>query len=135
MPGLSGLALTKEETIEILSLYATSAARVDAVASAPGWIVVGSFPMPATADIRLDALGSVSDPGLTMSIRLYCTTVGSVGVVGGSLMTLSSLVDVHVFSSVFNLVGNRSYQVQCQVVGAAGSPYFGNLRRVAPAGI
>jgi hypothetical protein len=135
MPGLSGLALTKEETIEILSLYATSAARVDAVATAPGWVVVGSFPIPTTADIRLDVLGSVSDPSLTMSIRLYCTTPGSVGMVSGSQVALASLVDVQVFSSAFTVVGNRSYQVQSQVVGNAGASYFGNLRRVAPAGI
>lgn len=135
MPGLTGLALTKEETIEILSLYATAAERVDAVAAAPGWVVIGAFPMPVTADVRLDVLGSVSDASLTMEVRLYGTTSGAIGEVLGSLVSLASLTDVQVFADAFELHGGVNYQVQCQVVGAAGDSYFGNLRRVAPAGI
>ena len=136
MPGLSGLALTTQETIEILSLYSSAAQQVAAVASPPGWTVIGGFPMPTTADIRLEVLGSVSDPSLTMSVRLYCTTPGSLGPVSGSDVVIASTTDVQQYSGQFTLQGaGRQYQMQSQVVGAAGVPYFGNVRRAAPAGI
>jgi hypothetical protein len=127
----SGIALTPEQIIEILSMYSSSAERVDAVAVAPGWTVIGGFPMPQTATIRISALGSVSDVALTMSFRLYRTDVGFAGVVAGSSVVITSLTDVENFSSLFELPRGQ-YQVQCQVVGAAGVTYFGNARRVAP---
>lgn len=130
----SGIALSIADQIEIVSLYASAAERVDAVATAPGWTVVGGFPMPTTASIRLEVLGSVSDASLLMSIQLYCTTPGFVGVVAGSNVAISSLSDVSAYSSVFDLAGGRQYQVQAQVVGNAGSSYFGNVRRAAPSG-
>lgn len=135
MPGLSGLALTTEQVIEILSLYATSQQPILAVAADPGWNVIGAFPMPTTADIRLDVIGSVSDPSLTMIARLYCVTPGFVGEVSGSRVQLTSMIDVEVFSSQFTLPGNMLYQVQVEVVGNAGDSYFGYVRRAAPAGI
>lgn len=135
MPGLSGLALTTEQTIEILSLYASSQQPIFGVGAAPGWQVFGALPMPTTADIRLDVIGNVSDSSLVMSVRLYCISPGSVGVVSGSLLTLSSLADSQQFSGQFTLVGGLLYQVQAQVVGNAGNSYFGNVRRAAPAGI
>lgn len=136
MPGLSGLALTKEETIEILSLYSSSAEQIGAVSAEPGWNCIGAFPMPVTADIRLDALGSVSDDSLTMTIRLFDVTEGSVGPVSGSEVRINSTMpDTQAFSGAFTLAGSHSYQVQCQVVGAVGDGFFGNVARVAPTGI
>jgi hypothetical protein len=135
MPGLSGLALTTEQTIEILSLYSSSQDRIDAVATAPGWNVIGGFPMPTTADIRLDVFGLVSDASLNMTVRLYDVTPGSVGAVNGSDVHITSTTDDQEFSGVFTLTGGRRYQVQCQVVGNAGDNYFGCVRRAAPAGV
>lgn len=135
MPGLSGLALTTEQTIEILSLYSSSAQSILAVAAEPGWNVIGAFPMPTTADIRLDVIGSVSDPSLAMNARMYCVSPGFVGIVSGSSVQLTSVVDVEVFSGQFTLVGGLLYQVQAEVVGNAGDSYFGLVRRAAPAGI
>lgn len=135
MPGLSGLALTTQQTIEILSLYATSQQPILAVVADPGWTVVGTFPMPTTADIRLDLIGSVSDPSLTMIARLYCTTAGFAGEVSGSRVQLTSLIDAEMFSAQFTLNGGRIYQVQAEVTGNAGDSYFGYVRRAAPAGI
>jgi hypothetical protein len=135
MPGLSGVALTTEQTIDILSLYSSAAQSILAVAAEPGWNVIGAFPMPITADIRLDVIGSVSDPSLMMSVRVYCVTPGSVGVVSGSLVKLASLIDTEVFSGVFTLTGGLLYQVQAEVVGAAGDSFFGLVRRAAPAGV
>ena len=135
MPGLSGLALTKEETIEILSLYATSQQPVLAVAADPGWNVIGSFPIPTTADIRLDVTASVSDPSLTLIVRMYCVTPGFTGEVSGSRVQLNSTIDAEVFSAQFTLTGGRLYQVQAEVTGNAGDNYFGYVRRAAPATI
>jgi predicted ABC-type sugar transport system permease subunit len=135
MPGLSGLALTTEKIIEILSLYSSASQPIVAVATAPGWHVVGAFPMPTTADIRLDLIGSVSNPALIMTARMFCVTPGSEGPVSGSSVQLSSTTSVQVFSGQFELVGNRLYEVHVQVVGFAGDSYFGSARRAAPAGI
>jgi len=134
MPGLSGLALTTEQFVEVISMYVASAGRVDAVEVAPGWHIIGPLPVPATANIRFDLLGSVSDESLVLSARLYCVTPGFVGVVPGSSVQLSSTIDVEQFSGEFTLVGNRIYQVWAQVVGAAGDDYFGRVSRAAPTG-
>lgn len=136
MPGLVGLALTKEETIEILSLYATSNRSIVAVAVEPGWEVIGNLGrFPVTADIRLDVTGIVSDDSLVLTTRLYCVTAGFIGEVSGSRVQLSSTIDDQAYSSQFTLTGGRVYQVQSQIVGNEGSDYFGYVRRAAPASI
>lgn len=135
MPGLVNIALTKEETIEILSMYAVAEERTDAVATAPGWECIGGFPMLATADIRLEVLGSVSDASLVMTTRVYDITVGFEGPVTGSDVNISTVLDAQAFSGVFTLIGGHDYQVHCQVVGAAGDAYFGQVLRAAPAGV
>ncbi len=128
------LSLTTEQVIEVLSLYATADTTIYGVVSAPGWIVIGSFPMPASADIRLDAMGSVSGPSLVMSVRLYDTTPGFIGPVSGSTATIVSTTMAEVYSSTFSVVGGHTYQVQAQVVGNVGNNYFGSAHRVAPIG-
>ncbi len=129
---MEGLALTLEQSIEVVSMYSSSAQSVIAVATEPGWNVIGAFPMPATALIRLDMIGSVSDALLVMTARAYCITPGAVGEVSGSRVVLASVTDVRVLSGSFSLTGNRLYQVQVQVVGAAGDDYFGLVRRLSP---
>ncbi len=87
--------------------------------------------MATTSSIILQATGSVSDAALTMSVRLYCVTAGSVGVVG-STAVITSLTDVKAVSTSFSITGGLVYQIQVQVVGAvAGSGY---LRRAALVG-
>lgn len=135
MPGLSGLALTTQQTIEILSLYSSSERSIPAVVAEPGWWVIGGFPMPTTATIRLDLLASVSDLTLTMTVLIYCTQEGFVGEVSGSRVQLSSVTDKQVFSGQFELVGGRTYQFRAQVTGNAGENFFGSIHRAAPAGI
>jgi hypothetical protein len=129
------LALSLEQTIDILSLYSSAAQSILAVATEPGWNVIGAFPMPTSADIRLDVIGSVSDPSLTLTARVYCVTAGYAGEVGGSRVLIASTIDVQAFSNKFRLTGRRLYQVQVQVVGNAGDNYFGLVRRAAPAGV
>lgn len=131
---MQGLALTPEQIIEILSVYATAEEYIDAVAATPGWTVIGAFAMPATADVLVDLVGLVSDASLTLRVRLYCTTPGAVGVVSGSTAQLTSTTDLQVGSGVVSLTGGRAYQFQAEVTGAAGSGFFGVVRRATLAG-
>lgn len=128
------LALTTQQTIEVISLYSSSGQSILGVAAAPGWTVIGAFPMSATASVRLDVIGSVSDVSLTMTVQMYCVSLGFAGVVSGSQVQVTSLIDAEVFSGLFTLTGGRLYQVQAQVVGNAGDSFFGMVRRAAPAG-
>lgn len=131
---MQGFALTQEQIIEVLSVYATAEQYIDAVAATPGWTVIGGFTMPATADIRIDVLGSVSNASLTLRTRLYCVTPGAVGVVSGSEATLNTVADSDVQSGVFSLTAGRIYQFQTEVVGAAGAAFFGVVRRACLVG-
>lgn len=130
----SGLALTPDQAVEIISMYSSSAFSILAVASAPGWNVVGTFPIDVSCRARLDAIACVSDDTLTLSARLYCVTPGSVGEVPGTRVTLNSMIDARVLSTAADLVGGRLYQVQAQVVGDEGDDFFGIVRRAAPSG-
>lgn len=132
---MQGLALTPEQIIEILSVYATPEVYLDAVAATPGWYVIGAFPMPATADLMTDIIGSVSHASLTLRVRLYCITPGAVGVVSGSEASLNSLSDTAAKSGVVTLQGGRLYQFQMEVTGAAGADKFGVTRRATLAGV
>lgn len=132
---MQGLALTTEQIIEILSVYATADQAIDAVAATPGWNVIGAFTMPASADVLVDLLGSVSNASLTLKVRLYCVTPTHVGVVSGSTAQIDSTTDVQAFSGVVSLVGGRAYQFQAEVTGAAGSGLFGNARRATLQGV
>lgn len=131
---MQGLALTQEQIIEVLSVYATAEQYIDAVVTTPGWVVIGAFTMPATADVRVDALGSVSNSALALKIRLYCVTTGAVGAVSGSDAQLSSTTDSQVYSGVISLAAGRMYQFQAEVTGVAGGTYFGVVRRATLAG-
>lgn len=128
-----GLALSDAERIEIISMYATSARQVDAVAADPGWEVIGGFPMRASADVRLSVLGSVSDPSLTLTALLYCVSVGFEGEVSGSRAVLTgNTIDAEAFSARCTLSGGRLYQVWIEVTGASGLAFYGQVRRAAP---
>jgi hypothetical protein len=136
MPGLSGLALTTEQIIEVISMYASSDAGILAVAAAPGWKVIGTFPMPTNANVTLDLTGCVSDPSLTLSARLYCVSPGFIGAIVGSIAQLQgNTIDDRVFSSTCALAGGRLYQIHAQVVGAEGDAFFGSVRRACPVGV
>lgn len=119
---------------QILDLFATSQAQVQAVAVAPGWTTIGGFRMQQTTDMRLSAIGAVSDPSLSMTVRLSCVTPGALGVVPGSITDpITSTTSVEALSGVFTLPGNRLYEVQAQVVGGFGTAFFGTVRRTTPA--
>ena len=113
----------------------TSLASILAVASEPGWNVLGTFPLDTEIDAKLDVIGSVSDDSLLMTVRIYCVEDGLVGEVTGSRATISSTIDRRAYSSRIKLKANVLYQVQAQVVGGAGDDFFGLVRRAAPLAI
>lgn len=125
---MQGFKLTDEQVIEILSVYATAEQTLDAVAATPGWNVIGAFTMPATAKLRLDVLGLVSDVALQLRSRLYDVTAGSVGAVSGSEAIITSTTDAQAFSGVVTLTALHTYQIQTEVTGALGGTYFGTVR-------
>ena len=131
---MQGFALTQEQIIEVLSVYATAEQYLDAVAATPGWYVIGAFPMPASADLRLDVIGSVSDAALALRVRLYDVTAGAVAEVSGSTAQLGTTIDSQAFSGVVSLIGGHTYQFQAEVTGSVGSGFFGAVRRATLAG-
>lgn len=131
---MQGFALTTEQIIEILSVYSTPEREIEAVAATPGWNVIGAFVMPASADILVDIMGSVSVDSLTLRVRLYDITPGSIGVVSGSIAQLNSETDVQAYSGRITLQGGHKYQFQAEVTGGSGDGFFGVLRRAQLAG-
>lgn len=99
-----------------------------AVAATPGWEVIGAFTPASTASAPLDVIGAVSDASLTLRVRLYCVTAGSVGVVADSTVSITSTVDLAASSASLALTGGRTYQYQAEVTGNAGAAYFGTVR-------
>ncbi len=132
---MQGFALTQEQIIEVLSVYATAEQYLDAVAATPGWYVIGGFDMPASADIRVTVIGSVSNASLILKVRLCCVTTGFVGAVSGSDAQLSTVTDSEAFGGTVSLVGGRTYQFQAEVTGTSGVNYFGTVRRATLAGV
>jgi hypothetical protein len=126
---MQGFGLTQKEIVELLSVYASAEQQIAAVATSPGWNVLGAFTMPATATVRVDVIGSVSDGSLVCRTRLYCITAGAVGEVSGSIAQLSATQDTQVFSGNCDLLGQRTYQFQAEVTGNVGDAYFGGVRR------
>lgn len=128
-----GLALSDAERIEIISMYATSAEPVLAVAADPGWQTVGMFPMRVSANIRFSVIGTVSDASLTLTTRLYCLTPGFVGEVTGSrVQHVGELIGAEQVSPPCTLTAGRLYEVQAEVTGNAGPDYYGNVWRAGP---
>lgn len=110
----------------------TQIAPILAVAAEPGWNRIGTFPIPSDTPARLDLIACVSDPSITLTVRLYNITPGSVGEVIGSRAAITSMTEARAFSSNFKLLANNTYQVQAQAVGNAGDAYFATIARATP---
>ncbi len=132
---MQGFALTQEQIIEVLSVYATAEQYIEGVTATPGWYVIGAFSMPATANLLVDVLGSVSDATLTLRVRVYDITPGSVGAISGSVAQLNSVTDVAGRSGTITLTGGHTYQFQAEVTGGSGNNYFAVVRRATLAGV
>jgi len=124
-----GFALTSASSVEIVAAYAAPLTTIQAVASTPGWIVLGAFYLPKSCDARLDAMMVVSDSSLTCRVRLYDVTVDSslgaaARVIPGGVSTSSETI-VRQLGGVVALKAGHIYQIQAEVTGNSGDAYFG----------
>lgn len=126
MPSLEGIGLTTGTQVEIIAAYSASHREILAVDTTPGWYVVGAFQMSATAKVRLELIGSVSDTGLVLRARLFDVDLGEP--VSGSTAQLSTDVDSRALSGVFSLTGPKLYQIQAEVTGDSGDAEFGVMK-------
>lgn len=115
--------------VEVISAYAATNQELPAVFPPPSWVIIGGFYMPATADVKLELVGSVSIVGtLALQVRLF--DVDGAVVVGGSITpNIVGTTDVRVISGAFRLPGKKVYQVQAQCIGTSG---FGIVRSSGP---
>jgi len=90
----------------------------------PGWFVVGAVYVPtAITNAVVEAIGGVSDPSLTLTVRLF--SLATVAEVTNSRVTITSVTDVRAVSStIATLPGTATYQVQAQAIGDSAGPSF-----------
>jgi hypothetical protein len=132
---MKGFGLTYEQIVEVLSVYATAEQQIAAVDDSPGWHVLGTFTMPASAQLVTDVFASVTDSSLLCRVRLYDITPGFVGEVSGSRAETNATHDNQVWSGVITLEGGHIYQWQAEVVGDSGDGFFGVVRRATLDGV
>ncbi len=119
------IAVTESPMVEIISAFAVANQLIEAVAEEPGWYVLGAFFMPLTSQARLEAIGLVSEAGITMRARLFDLT--EIAPVSGTVVVIEETVDTRKRSGSVELHGGRIYQMQCEVIGDEG---FGVLRNL-----
>lgn len=126
----TSISTTNATNVEVISAYAASNQQLPAEPTAPAWIIIGGFYMPVTADVKIEAVGSIADGALTLAVRLFDVTAAAP--VSGSLTeNIDSAVDERVLSGAFELAGGRVYQMQAQCIGPSG---FGIVRTALPIG-
>lgn len=135
MSRLGAYATQQETDTEIVSAYAAGAQNVPAVAVAPGWFQIGAFFLPKALRCRLEFIGAVSSSGLVGTARLYDPSSGVDAPVAGSDVTFTSTNTQRNLSSAFDLLGNRTYWILVQGVGAAGADKFVAVGTAALAGV
>lgn len=113
---MSTLGLT-DGLVEVISTYVAGPVTVDAVATAPAWVILSSFRIPVNVSVQMEVVGLV-DAGNAMSVRLYDVTDAEV--VSGSEVDVSGTIDDRELSGNFDLLGSKVYQYQVQVIGPAG---------------
>ena len=127
---MKGFGLTSRPSIEVLSAYSAPQDDIESVATTPGWHVVGAFPMPLTAELRLELVGLVSEAGLTMRARFFDVTDNAP--VASSDASITATVDTRALGPVIELEGGHLYQIQVEVTGGGDPDQFGTMRMAAP---
>src|SRR5690606_25730797 len=68
---MSGFAVEKVTSLEVVAAWVAPKRVVPAVASSPGWYVMGEYYLPKSTMAQLDVVGCVSDASLTLRARLW----------------------------------------------------------------
>jgi len=130
---MRGYELLTTPELEVLAAYCSPQYEVPAVTVSPGWHVVGGFYLHATATLRLELIGLVSQSGLTMRARLFdLATNLPVASIAPSISGSVSTTEQRVVSAQAELTGGRTYQIQVEVTGGNAADEFGVVRSVAP---
>lgn len=120
---------TQEATsFEVVSAYAASRQTIPSYIEDPSWQVIGAFFLPLTGDARVDALGSVSENGLTLKVRLFDLT--TLLPVPGEVVIVSTS-PTRALGPVVGLTGGRSYQIQAMCTGGNSTSKFATLDTVS----
>ncbi len=127
---MKGFGLTSRPTLEVLSAYSAPQQDIESVAATPGWHVIGAFPMPATAELRLELIGLVSGAGLTLRARFFDLTAGAP--VAGSEASITATTDTLQLGPVVELTGGHLYQMQAECTGGGASDEVATVRAAAP---
>lgn len=119
---MSGFAVEKVTSLEVVAAWVAPKRVVPAVASSPGWYVMGEYYLPKSTMAQLDAVGAVSHESLTLRVRLWDTTAKAV-VQGG--VSITSVAGTRIKGARVSLTGGRTYQVQAECTGGSGDTLFG----------
>lgn len=123
-----GYGLTSVSSSEVVSAYAAGPRAVPVIQGGSIWVVIGEFFLPLSASARLEAIGCVSQAGLTANVRLFdMTTKAPID----SAATLTSTAPVRALSATMALTGGRTYQIQAQCVGAVDEANFALIQTAA----
>lgn len=120
MPSPEVIGLTTENEVEVINAFTATNQQLPVVAAEPGWYVVGSFWLTASALARLDVVGCVSNDGNTLRVRLFDLDPDVNAPVAGSQVEIEDAIDTHVVSTPLQLTGRRIYQVQAEAIGPDG---------------
>jgi hypothetical protein len=122
----TGFALEEASSIEVIAAYSAPHTVVPAVASSPGWHVLGEFYLPkSVAKARLDALFMVSSDSLTCRVRLFDMTAKAE--VSGSRAQSQTTSPKRILSGVVALTGGRNFQIQAECTGGSGAGLFATV--------
>jgi hypothetical protein len=124
---MEGYALTKATQFEVVSAYASARTQIPSFDVTPSWQVVGAFFLPLDGAARLDAIGSVSEAGLTVRVRLFDLTTG-LPVPGEAVITTTTPTRAR--GPRVDLTGQRTYQIQAECTGPVGPPRFATIDTV-----
>lgn len=119
----SGFAVEGAASVEVVAAWTVPRTVVSAVAAAPGWMAIGEYYLPKSCTARLDVVGLVASAGLTLTTRLWDTTDKLP--INGSVAISAVATPTRSLGEAVQLLGDRTYQVQVQCVGAAGDDKFG----------
>lgn len=120
-----GYALEEATTTQVVSAYAAAPMEIPAydTAAPPAWFVAGEFFLPLGVDaVRLDVIGFVSDPVLTLEARLFDMTAAEP--VDGSSVSITKTTSTRALSGGMELAGNRQYQIQIRCFGGASADFY-----------
>ena len=125
-----GFSFTGADQFEVVVTYTAAQQTVQGVASGTGWTVVGGFEPSSNVEARVEIVGSVSKPGLTMTARVWEVAGDASGALGGAANISTESPSSAQLASPVTFQAGRIYQLQVSVVGDAADDAFGIIHSV-----